>query len=198
MTRGALAGLALRDALLRRAPQGEGLKSRHASSPRGLVRLQGAPVVCLLSRPFSPEGACGTPGVSPRPRRHVLRNAVDAHGTLCLERNKAQGSRMPVAGHTAAARLRTATTEAGRRLRSARDGFCGLLHVPGGVAGADAGPVRASCRPDMHLGRPPVTPASILFRRPGPASLRPPPPAPRQRRRSRRAPYRNGMDEGYF
>ena len=97
MTRGALAGLALRDALLRRAPQGEGLKSRHASSPRGLVRLQGAPVVCLLSRPFSPEGACGTPG------RHMLRNAVDAHGTLRLERNKAQGSRMPVAGHTAAA-----------------------------------------------------------------------------------------------
>jgi hypothetical protein len=163
-----------------------------------LFRLQGAPVVCRLSRPFPPKGACGTPGVSPRPRRHVLRNAVDAHGTLHLERNKAQGSRMPVAGHAAAARLRTATTEAGQRLRSARDGFFGLLHVPGGVAGADACPVRAGCCPDMHLDRPPVAPASFPFRKTGPASLRPPPPAPRQRRRSRRAPYRTGMGGRLF
>jgi hypothetical protein len=83
----------------------------------------------------------------------------------------------------------------------------GLLHIPGGVASADACPVRAGCCPDMNLGHPPVAPESSPSPLAGSKS--------RQRKQgrhrcghrhpfrvttdvSRRAPHRNGMGIIYF
>ena len=71
-------------------------------------------------------GACGTPGGSPRQRRHELLS--NSRGPL---RKRAQGG-----GALAGAPILRAeqtlriAAEAGKRLRSARDGLCGLLHVP--------------------------------------------------------------------
>ena len=100
-----------------------------------------APVLCpargspsaLVSFAFlCPMGACGTLGRSTAP------------AAPCAVFEKTHELHSP--------------SDAVFRLRSARDGLCGLLHVPGGVATADACPVRVDCYPDMHLDRPPVLP----------------------------------------
>ena len=51
-------------------------------------------------------------------------------------------------------------SEADPRLRSAREWTLRLAACPRGCHWRRRAPVRASCRPDMHLGRPPVAPAS--------------------------------------
>ena len=72
------------------------------------------------------------------------------------------------------------------RLRSAREWISRLAPCPKRRRFRLRLPVRASCRPDMHLGRPPVLPASVPCPLPapeilttalGPASWRPPHPA---------------------
>ena len=104
---------------------------------------------------FSPEGACGTLDGSPHPRRHVLSNA--AHGSVHLE--QMHGGVCPRGTHDPLGRnTRGIAEDAGNRLRSARDGLCGLLRVPEGAVSPALVPfVQANC-PDMHLGRPPVAP----------------------------------------
>jgi hypothetical protein len=54
--------------------------------------------------------------------------------------------------------------DADPRLRSARNGFCGLLNAPGRRRTRRLRPVRASCRPGTHLDRSPVLPASVPSR----------------------------------
>ena len=55
-------------------------------------------------------------------------------------------------------------SEADLRLRSARGWICRLAACPRGCHWRRRAPVRASCRPDMHLDRPPVLPASVPVR----------------------------------
>ncbi len=52
-------------------------------------------------------------------------------------------------------------TNAAPRLRSARGGFFGLLNAPRRRRYRRLHPVRANCRPDTHLDRSPVLPASV-------------------------------------
>jgi hypothetical protein len=79
----------------------------------------------------SPEGACGTLGGSTAPAapRSSTRNRSTWHRVL-----KVHGSVCPCGAHDPASlqRKQTSGTAVGsrKRLRSARDGFCGLLHVP--------------------------------------------------------------------
>ena len=54
--------------------------------------------------------------------------------------------------------------EADLRLRSARGWILRLAACPRGCRWRRRAPVRASCRPDMHLDRPPVLPASVPVR----------------------------------
>ena len=92
--------------------------------------------------------------------------------------------------------------EADLRLRSAREWTLRLAACPRGCRLRRRAPVRASCRPDMHLDRPPVAPASVPVRSRGSSILDSvrvrhrsghPHPAATYRRRSRRAPHRSGM-----
>ena len=55
-------------------------------------------------------------------------------------------------------------SEADPRLRSAREWTLRLAACPRGCHWRRRAPVRASCRPDMHLDRPPVVPASVPVR----------------------------------
>ena len=115
-----------------------------------------------------PKGGAERLGVSPHPRPRVQKGVEkDAHELL---------------------------SNADPRLRSARNGFCGLLNAPGRRHCRRLRPVRASCRPGTHLDRSPVLPASVpCLRRgltlgvEGPASWRPSHPAPRFERRFERA-----------
>ena len=127
-----------------RAPQGEGqgMSSRLVQSQTCIITprtcpARGSPASFRLP---CPKGRAERQGVSPRPRRHVPRSTWQpcAESTRQTQPRKRLNARVPHA-----------------------NGLCGLLHVPGGVTGADAPPVRASCRPDMHLDRPPVVPASV-------------------------------------
>src|SRR5262245_27793674 len=94
-----------------------------------------------------PRGRAERLDVSPRPRRHVRTHNVRAHGPVCFR-------------HT----VKTKASEAAQRPRSAREWTLRLAPCPRGVTYADVDPVRASCRPDMHLDRPPVLPASVPAR----------------------------------
>ena len=117
------------------------------------LRLRAAGPFLLSS---SPEGACGTPGVSPRPRRQVCRHATGTPGALCLQHRAAAARESKRRGHLSFSPQKgSPPRKQVLRLRSARDGLCGLLHVPGAPFRRRV-PVRASYCPDMHLGRPPV------------------------------------------
>ena len=127
--------------------------TRHASSPRFFVRPQGSPVVLFL---LSPVGACGTAGDSPRPRRP---HGLDAGSRMPLSRAHEQWS-----SPTPKIVELNRASEADLRLRSARGWILRLAACPRGCRWRRRAPVRASCRPDMHLGRPPVLPASVPVR----------------------------------
>jgi len=73
---------------------------------------------------FPPKRRAERLGGSPRPRRHVCWHMAPhaffkAHGSVCLWKSTRQGC------------FSAATTEAGKRLRSARDGLIGL-QLPAG------------------------------------------------------------------
>jgi hypothetical protein len=102
------------------------------------VRPQGAPVVSV---PHCPVGACGTTGVSPRPRRHVRSTwppCAKAHGK----------------GNKPRAQIVCLRSARGWTLRLAASltGNCRLRRPR---------PDRTNCRTGMHLDRPPVASASI-------------------------------------
>ena len=134
--------------------------SGRASSPLFFARPGASRTFFAFFAFPSPEGACGTPGVSPRPRRHVVRHAGAPHGAL---RREAQGSRCSLRrSKRRGCLLEQPATEAGRRLRSARDGFDRSAACPQELSLLSTRRlVRADCRPDTHLNRPP-DPASRL------------------------------------
>ena len=117
---------------------------------------------------FPLKGRAERQGVSPRPRRHVgehVAPCAEAHG-------KQQASD---AAHTPAFRTQMDFAACSMSQEASQRRRC---------------PVRASCCPDMHLGRPPAWSASTacrltdprlppVIRKPsGPTSQRPPHPAP--------------------
>jgi hypothetical protein len=152
--------------------------------------------LCSLSGPrkaglllsVSPSGACGTPGGSPRPRRQVCRHAIGTPGALCLKHRAAAAREEQTAGPPSIfASRRQPAPEAGTSpaFRTRMDfATCCMSRM---APFRRRVPVRVSCYPDMHLGRPPVAPVSSLEavadlaipQRRRPASLRPPQPAPR-------------------
>ena len=152
------------------------------------IRATGSPDVRLrpVSRPapglaglscsfISPVGACGTTGRKAAPaapawcwHAGIPHAAFAAHGQWPSPTPKIVGLNRAV--------------EADLRLRSARGWTLRLAACPRGCHWRRRAPVRASCRPDMHLDRPPVLPASVPVRFlgicdphcvQGPASLRP-------------------------
>ena len=111
--------------------------------------------------PHSPEGACGTlgrftapaaPGIPTR-NRHSWRPAHRAKATRCSrEQWEGPASKSPLEGSPPQKQvLRPAF-----RTRMDFAACC----MPQGAPFRRRVPVRASCRPDMHLGRPPVAPVS--------------------------------------
>ena len=141
----------------------------HASSPLFFVRPGAAGLLCL---PFPREG---------------VRNAWAFHrtrGPVCKRGRKDAHELL---------------TNAAPRLRSARDGFFGLLNAPRRRRYRRLRPVRANCRPDTHLDRSPVLPASVpstprglTLGVEGPASWRPSHPAPRSKDGSNAPSHRSG------
>ena len=130
-----------------------------------------APVVCPAwgSRSSGALGACPirAKSSSSSPRRGVRNDRAfhRARGArTCLD----AGS--PHAAFAAHGRWPSPTpkivelnraSEADPRLRSAREWTLRLAACPRGCHWRRRAPVRASCRPDMHLDRPPVSPASV-------------------------------------
>ena len=100
-----------------------------------------------------PQGACGTTGRFTAPA---------APARVCM-----RASRMPSVAHeqwpspTPKIVELNRASEADPRLRSAREWTLRLAACPRGCHWRRRAPVRASCRPDMHLDRPPVVPASV-------------------------------------
>ena len=105
---------------------------------------------------FPKKGRAERLGVSPRPRRHGCRNAVDTHGALRLLTLQGTGQPYARRAHGRAVDEDNPPQKQDNACVPHAMDFAACLHVPGGVAGADACPVRAGCCPDMHLGRPPV------------------------------------------
>ena len=157
-------------------------ESGRASSPRVLSGSRARRSSCS----FFPEGACGTTGRFTAPAAPC---AAKHMATVCRK-------------HTA-----NTATEAAIRLRSAREWTLRLAACPRGCHWRRRAPVRASCRPDMHLDRPPVV-AGVC-----PLSRRQDQRSRKQsqgsgivaatasrsayRRRSPRAPYRDGMADKF-
>ena len=123
---------------------------RHDLSPPVRVR----PGACRSSSAFlAREGCAERKGVSPRPRR---RGPLGPHGSRVPLEHTA--GRMPFWGNGQA-------TEAGQRLRSARDGsFTACCMPPGLTAFAGFPQFVRTPRPGLHLGRPSVSPASCCPR----------------------------------
>ena len=136
---------------------------------------------------------CPAPGLAGHPVPHLPRRGVRNDRAF----HRARGARMcwhagsPHAACAAHGQWSSPTpkivelnraSEADLRLRSARGWIFRLAACPRGCRWRRRAPVRASCRPDMHLDRPPVLPASVPVRFlgicdphcvQGPASLRP-------------------------
>ena len=125
------------------------------------MRPQGLPLRrCLLYAVRCPEGLCGTTG----------RIAAPAAPAFACERPYAF---FAIDTRAPARRLRAAYGPGPNlfpdrarhgssiRLRSARDGFSACC-MPQGLSLLPTPPVRANCRPDLHLGRLPVLPACVL------------------------------------
>ena len=163
---------------------------RHTSSPLFFVR-PGAAGLLLSSLP---KGRAERQGVSPRPRRpHVF---ACGHPARCFRGTRA------MAQPNAEDRRTEPSLESSPRLRSAREWILRLAACPRGRHWRRRAPVRASCRPDMHLDRSPVLPASVPVRSrisdpqrgQGPASCGHPHPAPRfEDDRTRPSPERDGI-----
>ena len=133
---------------LRMASQGEGLrckfasqpKSTHASSPRVLSGFRARRSSISIAFLMSPKG---------RAEHRAFHRARGAtwvnHVAAVCERHTAKGSSL---GRSSTPAFRT-------RMDFAACSMSQEASLPPSL------PVRASCRPDMHLGRPPVLPASV-------------------------------------
>ena len=130
--------------------EGDG-EGRHAKSFPDFDPAQGLPLShCLLFAVHCPEGLCGTTG----------RIAAPAAPAFACERPYAFfaiDTRAPARRFAGGLRVRAQPVSRPNRhgssihLRSARDGFYGLLHVPGFVASADA-PRSCELSPGHALG----------------------------------------------
>ena len=129
--------------------------------------LAGLPVPCF------PVGACGTTGRFTAPAAPACLDTGSPHAAFAAHGQWPSPTPKIVELNRA--------VEADLRLRSARGWILRLAACPRGCHWRRRPPVRASCRPDMHLDRPPVLPASIPVRllipaidrnpqHPGPAS----------------------------
>ena len=143
---------------------------RRASSPR----VHSGPRVrrSFLSL-ISPWGACGTLGVSPRPRRRVCRHAIGTPGALHLSAQGSRCSKEQRRGHLQFTPLEgSPPRKQVLRLRSARGWTLRLAACPQELPLLwTRRLVRTDCRPDMHLDRPP-DPASRFKRFAGHARRR--------------------------
>ena len=126
---------------------------------------QGSPDV--IARPWlcPAQGPPVVPFLSPRGVRND-RAFHRARGAMCSEPDGFRVHR-----EWSAHGKHSAATEAAIRLRSAREWTLRLAACPRGCRWRRRAPVRASCRPDMHLDRPPVLPASVPVRSLGSAIL---------------------------
>jgi hypothetical protein len=84
MTCGRLSGLALRDSVSRFL-KGEEPRFGHTSSPRGFVRLQGAPAFCLLSSVFPQRGRAERWAFHRARGAMYVETHVDTPGVLRIE-----------------------------------------------------------------------------------------------------------------
>ena len=166
---------------------------RHASSPRvlsgsarracpvrakqNLRRLQTCESAPALSRrrarrsslrSFPRRGVRNDWARTPRPRRPHGLDAGSPHAVFATAHGRWSSPTPKIVELNRA-------SEADLRLRSARGWILRLAACPRGCHWRRRAPVRASCRPDMHLGRPPVLPASVpvRFLRIGDPPLRP-------------------------
>ena len=116
-----------------------------------------APGLAGLSCSSSPpKGRAERQGVSPRPRRPHGLDAGSPHAAFAAHERWSSPTPKIVEPNRA--------SEADLRLRSAREWILRLAACPRGCHWRRRAPVRASCRPDMHLDRPPVLPASVPVR----------------------------------
>ena len=141
--------------------------ARHASSPLFFVRPGAAGRHARLAfTPFapnqclpSPVGACGTTGRFTAPAAPAWLDAGSPHAVFATAHEQWSSPTPKIVELNRA-------TEADLRLRSARGWILRLAACPRGCRLRRRAPVRASCRPDMHLDRPPVAPASVPVRSP--------------------------------
>ena len=124
--------------------------TRHRPVFRPAPGLAGYPV------PHLPKGRAERQGVSPRPRRPHGLDAGSPHAAFAAHGQWPSPTPKIVELNRA--------SEADLRLRSAREWTLRLAACPRGCHWRRRAPVRASCRPDMHLDRPPVLPASVPVR----------------------------------
>ena len=103
-----------------------------------------------------PEGACGTTGRFTAPAAPACVSAGIPHAAFAAHGQWSSPTPKIVELNRA--------SEADPRLRSAREWTLRLAACPRGCHWRRRAPVRASCRPDMHLDRPPVVPASVPVR----------------------------------
>ena len=103
-----------------------------------------------------PEGACGTPGVSPRPRRRVCRHATGTPGALCLQHRAAAAQKSKRRGHLSFSPQKgSPPRKQVLRLRSALGWTLRLAACPRRRRSADAFPfVRAIARTCTWAVRP--------------------------------------------
>jgi hypothetical protein len=141
-----------------KAAYASGLRSEHESSPRVHVGHRACRFVFAFRCP--PRGCAERLGEVPRPRRPHLHASArmpfsqSTHGLPHAASRAAYGpgpNLFPGRAHHGSS----------VRLRSARDGFA-ACYMPQGLSLLPTRPVRANCRPDMHLDRPPVLPACVL------------------------------------
>jgi hypothetical protein len=130
-----------------------------------------------------PIGACGTLGERPRPRRsHVLHASTPYAVVLATSyggparRSKGNDTRGRPSSTSKAAEPDRPRKQIFTCVPHA-DGFVRLAGCPRDGCLRQRPPVRASCRPDMHSSRPPVTPGSAPSATEGPtgSSTRPGP-----------------------
>ena len=132
-----------------------GLRSERASSPR--VHL-GHRASRHFLVPSCPKGRAERLGERPRPRRPHLATREIPHAGF------AAGTRAVVQLKCVKPPRPDRASEADFTLRSAREWIFRPAGCPRDGCLRQRPPVRASCRPDMHSSRPPVTPASAPSR----------------------------------
>ena len=119
-----------------------------------VVRLQGSPVVLV---PFPRRGVRNDRAFHRARGARMVWDAGSPHAVFATAPGQWPSPTPKIVGLNRA-------SEADLRLRSARGWILRLAACPRGCRWRRRAPVRASCRPDMHLDRPPVLPASVPVR----------------------------------